>query len=526
MSKYLKFAIILFSLISVLLFYKTASAAESFKDATASQFEVSPVFCDNMVLQQNEPIRIWGTSDCEGEIVNARLGTSMGSSAVKDGKWEVVLAERTYSSEPLVLEVYGGAGSSYTTFENVTIGDVWWIAGQSNVEYSLSASPNGNEFINLLSGNENIKLYQIGYKSFSAPSQTRWRKMNKYSSYDFSALGCYFAKHLDDSFNSEVPIGVVSLGFSGCELASFMPPELTDYVSFEIEKNKIYNSAINPIINMPIKGLIWYQGESDARIYSDYGAKLKSFISFLREKKSQNNHDFPVYAIELPPCFSDANDSNRQFIDFGNVRGETGALTYQINKFHVCPTSDLWNNKSYSNSLHPQNKLEISNRLALMVLSKEYGFGSSDYYFGPSVDNVDFSQNTLKISFKNCGEGLKYDNFNGFTVIGENWDIIKDFKIALTGANEITISSDQNICIVRYNTETDNIFGEDVSLRNSFGIPVCSFSIDISPPLLPRYPRFNIAEALIFAIMILAFALILKLLIKICFARFFKGRIS
>lgn len=473
----MKLKIFMCTLFFFFIFAAHSTYAEDFLPATADTFKVSPLFGDNMVFQQNEPIKVWGTSPCEGKIINARLGDSLGWGKVLNGKWEITLAERCFSSEPTVLEVYGSGGKSYFAFTNILIGDVWWVLGQSNVEYTLSAAPEAESLFASLTGNENVVICQIESDSF-AENSVRWRSADRYSMYTASALGCFLGIDLDSALHGEVPIAIVSMGYSGCELSEFMPKGIAENIRRD---GKIYTNVLCHISQMPIRGMIWYQGESDANSYSGYASKLSALIGWLRNEKDMNTPDFPVYAVELPPCFDDINDPFRTYSDFGCVRGELGSLTYLEKNFYVCPTSDLWSNASFSNNIHPDNKSLIAKRLSLMLLSKEYGFGMPEYYFGPLVKKVDIiSENKVIISFGYTGKSLSFKDLSGFVVIGGNWQIIDDARIELQGGESLVISSDEKIYTIRYNTKTDNVFGKDISLANSNSVPAPAFTITLA----------------------------------------------
>lgn len=438
-----------------------------------------------MVIQQNEPIRVWGTSSSEGEYVNVVFDGSIGSSVVKDGKWEVILAPRTYSSEPKVLEIIGGGDDSdYETFENILVGDVWWVMGQSNAEFSCSSDPLWKNFETSLTGNENISIFDLKEDTFKEKSHTRWRRLNKYSAYDASALACYTAKNISGMISNEVPQGMVIMAYSGHELSAFLPPELAEKHTAIGEKSNIYNDVVDYVKNIPVKGIIWYQGEADASIYHDYTKKFTEYIEWLREEKSQANRDFPVYCIELSPCFDNPNDPSWQYIDFGNVRGEMGSLSAVVNNFNVCVTSDYWSDKSYQNNLHPGNKAAIAIRLSFMILAKEYGFGNPDYYFGPVLKKAELSDDKREaiFSFNYCAEGLSAEKFDGFLVVDKDWNAIEDVQFEIISPDKLKIVSPREICIVKYHTNTQSTFGEHIFLKNSYGVPAAAFSYTFSEP--------------------------------------------
>lgn len=465
-------------------------------------FCVSRVFGDNMVLQQNEPICIWGTSPYNKSTVTARLGDSIGTAEVENGSWLITLSPRTYSSEPLVLEIFD-SNASYISFENIRIGDVWLVIGQSNVEYTVAADPEASSFLSSLNGNENITLCTPG-KNSASPDFIRWRQMNSYSAYSASDLCCRIAKHLDSAFSSSVPLGFVSLGFSGCELSDFMPP--TSQNSFG---GKIYESVLSYFDPMPAKGIIWYQGEADAAEYSLYTSKFTAMINHMRSAKSTTS-ELPVYAVELPPCFPDASDPDRQYINFGLVRSEIGSLTHLIDNFHLCPTSDLWRDKAYFDNLHPTNKKQIAERLALMLLSKEYQYGNEHVFFPPTLTSVQTGANSVTLSFSYVNGALSCPDFSGFTVIGKNWSIINNAVFTLSD-DTLTVSSQDDIYLIRYNSTTENVFGENIFLSDS-NLPAPAFSVTVkNQPQSP--PHLYLISAGIVVLLILSH-LFLKRLFK------------
>jgi hypothetical protein len=140
----------------------------------------------------------------------------------------------------------------------------------------------------------------------------------------------------------------------------------------------------------------------------------------------------------------------------------------------------LWSDKSYSNNIHPNNKDLIADRLSLMILSQEYGFGGQDDIFGPEVIKAEqIADGQVILKFRYVGDSLSYKDFSGFTIIGANWDVIENAHIEACGNDGILISADEKIYKIRYATKTENVFGEDISLSSSNGVPAASFCVTI-----------------------------------------------
>ncbi|MGM9551231.1 MAG: sialate O-acetylesterase [Clostridia bacterium] len=444
------------------------------KDIVPHGFEVDAVFSDNMVFQQNEKIRIWGTSECEGETITAVFDGSYGQSVVEGGKWEIELSERSYITTPTVMEIYGAG--EYLALENVKVGDVWWVIGQSNVEFTVSADPEGESFLSSLTGNENITFCKMEMDSYDK-NNVRWKNISRYSASDFSALGTYFANELNSALQGEVPVGIVSFGFSGCELSRFLPKGEEYGRRFD---GPIYDNVIKNMLKMPIRGLLWYQGEADSNDYSRYSARFASFIDYLREEKDMCG-EMPVYVVELSPCFNDETDPDRQFIDFGIVRGEICSVATMVDDLYICPTSDLWSDRGYSNNLHPTNKLAIARRLSLMVLSGEYGYGYRELYFPPTLTKVEkVSDKEILLHFDYVQGTLNCPDITEIILIDDNWNLIEDASVTVE-EDKIRIESTTPVCIIRYNCNVENVFGEQVHLSDDV-LPATAFAIKIKEP--------------------------------------------
>lgn len=454
----------------------------------ASYFTVSETFCDGCVLQRDEPITINGFSDDEGAYVYATLGASVAQGLVKDGRWSVTFAPRTYCAQPQTMHFYGGPQAPHIYIEDVLIGDVWFIIGQSNVEYTLLSSSDCDNVCAAVPESSVIRIRALGSaaelerSAASSPQERlpygamRWKSLSKYNVRSFSALGANFALKLNAALGGEIPLGIVTLGFSGKGITSFLPREIALSLTRREERSIIYNTYIAPLEKVKIKGVVWYQGETDEISSSAYTEALSSLIEHLRAQKEQL---FPVYMVELPPCFE---TEGGQYMPFGTVRAMQGAIPMQCVRTFMCPTSDLWSDREYSNNLHPDNKGAVAARLALMITSREYGFGNTEHYFAPTLASASYSgedERAVELTFDNVGAAIESDgDIRGFEVIGSDWKIL-DASIEITGADSVTIRAREKIYIVRYNARSDDVFGDSLSMRSSFGSPLCAFSITL-----------------------------------------------
>lgn len=487
---------------------------EDFPAATATSFEVADIFSDNMVLQRNEPIKIYGTSSDEGKVVHAKFGDSYGYSYVKDGKWEITLASRIGSAEKKTLEIYGAPSAEYTIFENVTVGDVWLIMGQSNVEFKFGNIPEYQTIRSEITGEENLSIFYVNSADYDVATreengageyrmilrnQRTWENISHPMNNNASALGVCLGLELVKKSENGLPIGIISLGFAGEELANFADPSLAKTLSGYGDKSVIYNEYIRPVANFPIKGVVWYQGEANAGYWAEYAEGFKGFVSHLRNLKGQEYKSFPFYIVELPPCFRAPEGSDNpdwQYINFGGVRCETGRIQMEIPDTYICPTSDLWSDDTYVNNLHPINKVQIAERLSGMICANEWGFDGYAHLNAPVIKKITTSDGgkTVEILFDRVSGGLEWNGIpgQGFAMINETWAIL-DSDIELVSEDTLIIKADEPIYDIRYGWDSDCVFGSDVTLGNAQGIPAAAFSVNLIERPVPFSAKISMA---------------------------------
>ncbi|MFC2124263.1 sialate O-acetylesterase [Bacteroidota bacterium] len=177
------------------------------------QFRVAKVFGDNMVLQRNANVAVWGWDNVDQEIILKIGNTTTQSVAGEDGKWMARLPSFK-AGGPYAMEI---EGSSSITFENILFGDVWLASGQSNMEWSLgSGVVNGEKEISSADYPEirQIKIpNEVGYRPREDISRGEWRVCSSETVRGFSAVAYFFARHLYQKY--EIPIGIINSSWGG-----------------------------------------------------------------------------------------------------------------------------------------------------------------------------------------------------------------------------------------------------------------------------------------------------------------------
>ena len=391
----------------------------------AEKFTVSRVYGKNMVIQRNEPIRIWGWAPDteEGKYVRAEFSGLTGKAQIKNGEWMITLDPLPENTTPQQLRIKGALKENGKYVEKlitgVLVGDVYWIAGQSNIAYPVQSiigeplAPQEARNVDM-SNDLQIRLnrtyaadfanngYTIGSNEVSKDVlQSRgWKRPSDSdengftAAKNFTALGYFTALKLYNALERKVPIGMIEFDGNGLAIHSFLPNEVRDalnvstydaatgtYSAADVNRAKssfIYNLAMYPFQNYPIAGFIWYQGESDFgsgtlnnNNSTEYAKRFTAFIKYLRDKHDLKNHDYPVYLVELPPIYDNIYDGsgNKAFIDFSAVRANMGTIPSMLENAHICSTSDLWKDNTYWNNLHPYNKWEIAERMKNIMLT-------------------------------------------------------------------------------------------------------------------------------------------------------------
>ena len=488
---------------------------EAMNAEPASAFTVSKVFSNNMVIQRDEYIRIWGWADESenGKRVEAEISGLHGADVIEDGRWLITLGGTLpVNTEGQTLRVFAAEGAEYT-YEDVLVGDVYWVVGQSNIAYPVSvirteplASEGGKTAE--ISDDLMIRLYKAGMDDLNGTSVVKgsndvsedvvnargWKKPKSAAS-SFTAIGYFTALNLFNSLDRSVPIGMIEFDAGGCALHAFLPNEVRDALKVSKEKNGIYSAAgsnahessfmynnrMYSFQNLPIKGIIWYQGESDCvasnKNNTEYANRFTALITYLRDKHDQIHHDYPVYIVELPPIYMN--------FDYAQVRMNMGTIPMLLSNAHICSSADTWKDKTYENNLHPYNKWEVSVRMAKIILANDYGVSDLDYEEGPVPVSCTVSEDGLSatVKFVHVGDGLTTadGNIKGVRIMAEGksrW--VKPSSVEISGKDTLTVTYTSKLKSVAYNTSREESFPEKLTLCSSSKVPCASFRIDIS----------------------------------------------
>ena len=386
---------------------------------------VAAVFGDNAVLQREVALPVWGSAPAGTEIHIEFAGQSRIATADKNGKWLTRLEAMPASSEGRPLHIY--SFQSRITFTNIVVGEVWLASGQSNMQFSMGACARRMKIIEATlrePADPNIRFLRISCPD--SPSlrvikrdEIAWNVDSQSTRPGYSAVAFFFARKVANHLR--IPVGVIESSWGGKPIEGFIPEEEFENsealrpIAKLARNNKleevgamkggviirntagmpgrIFNSRIAPIAPYAVAGAIWYQGESNAGKGEDprnYRVKMQALVTGWR--KAFRNPRLPFYFVQLPAYRDEA---------FGWIRlREEQRLSLSTPRTGMAVTIDL-----YDNDIHPANKIDVGERLALWPLSRQYGH-TDTVCGGPLFKSAKVEGETIRIQFDFLGGGL------------------------------------------------------------------------------------------------------------------------
>ena len=455
----------------------------SFCFSLQAKIKLASLLTDNMVLQRNSEVKLWGKAD-----PNQKLNISVGWDKAKfsttsdeKGEW-LVKIKTTQAGGPYSINIT--SGKEKVLLENILLGEVWLCSGQSNMEMPVAGygdqPVNGSTDAILTAANNNIRLFTVAKLSIATPQDTCkgiWAVATPESVSKFSAVGYFFARILQQNLN--IPVGMITSNWGGSRIEAWMKNDLITgfpeaYKQTTQEKtqpnqraSRLYNGMIAPIVNYNIKGAIWYQGESNKDNYQDYAALQAAMVKSWRTDFGVG--EFPFYFVQIAPHW------------YGNSKAINVALQReaQYNSMALIPNSgmvatvDIGEEKS----IHPAEKVTVSKRLALWALSESYNVKGLPYK-SPAYKSMQVKDSVAVISFENATNGLTTfgKTVESFEVAGQD-SIFYQAKLTINQKQARVYSPNvKKPVAVRYNF--CNFSPTSGFLFNTAGLPVIPFRTD------------------------------------------------
>lgn len=435
------------------------------QSAKPESLSFSRVFGNHMVLQANQPIRVWGLAP-PGSAIFLELGDSRGNCTTDaTGNWGIELAAQPANSLPQTLTARSGDQS--VSLDDLLIGEVWFCAGQSNMEWPLSRSAGGQIAIQQAddrqlrlfnfrgsTGGGAIVYDQAKFDRLNPDQFCRgsWVRSSRTTAGQFSAVGFYFARRLREEL--DCPIGMINVSQGGTPIESWIDqsqlgadPELSKMLNGNWLDNSVldpwcqkrarlnlrrgisgdlempgdrlgpfhlfrpgymYQAAISPFLPLSIRGVLWYQGESNADSRNRIEQYQRAFPRLVNSWRQGFQHNtMPLAIVQLPAL----NRSN-----WPTFREYQRRSLNQIQNIGMAITIDTGDRTN----VHPTSKRPVGERLAQWALVKCYG--KSGPAMGPIYKSKFSRGNQITIEFESVGDGLRVDGdrVNQFEIAGED----------------------------------------------------------------------------------------------------------
>lgn len=472
---------------------------------------------DHMVLQRDLPLQIWGWAD-PGEEVNVTLGDAKTSAtADASGNWRVTLPPMK-SGKSLEMTL---AGKNTIKLSDILIGEVWLGSGQSNMQWSVQVSTNAAEEIGSANYPE-IRLFSVPLVPSGKPAQdvnAKWVVCTPDNVKGFSAVLYFFGRQLHQDL--KVPMGLINTSWGGTRIEPWTPPvgfasqselkseleaintQTSDYqktLDASIEQYKswiasakkakaagqeipdppaapahplnsngaatgLYNGMIHPLVPFAIRGAIWYQGESNNGQGMQYHTRMKALIEGWRKVWGQG--DFPFLFVQLAP-FNYGGDPSRLAEIW-----EAQAATLTVPNTGMAVTTDL---VADLKDIHPPNKQDVGNRLALWAMANTYG-KSDTVYSGPLYESQKVEGSKVRLKFKYADGGLKSRDGkppSWFSIAGADKKFVP--AEAQIDGNEVVVGSPSVAMPVAVRFGWHQL--AEPNLANKAGLPASPFRTD------------------------------------------------
>jgi sialate O-acetylesterase len=436
--------------------------------SATSQAEVklNALFTDNMVLQRDRPVKIWGTAAAD-EKVKVSIGDQNAEATTKDGKWQVEL-KPSPAGGPHTLTI---EGANKIELKNVLVGDVWIASGQSNMEMDVRSSADADKTI-AAAKYPRIRLFIVKNGGSPEPKDNvegKWVECSPETVGNFSAVAYHFGVALHKKL--DVPIGLVNTDVGGTAAQRWTPKEVLqsspDLEKYAGERNAsdLYNAMIHPLLNYGIRGAIWYQGESNAGDSLAYRALFPAMIKSWRDRWGQG--DFPFLFVQIAP-WEVPNDPSKQ--TWAELREAQLMTLSKSPNTAMAVITDVGDAKD----IHPKQKQPVGQRLALAARALAYG--EKIEYSGPSFESLTTSGGRAILRFKHADGGLEArgEKLSGFTIAGEDKKF-HDAEAKIEGDTVVVASADvKQPLAVRFGWSNYPV----VNLWNKDGLPASPFRTD------------------------------------------------
>ncbi len=414
------------SLLAALGMVLTFGAASAQAGAPQS-LRLPGILSDNMILQQDKPARIWGWAKPGASVTVSIAGQKKSATAGADGKWKVLL-DPVRETSPLEMSVTSGTES--LTVKNILPGEIWVCSGQSNMFVTVSEAANAAAEI-AKSADPKLRFFTTEFHAPAVPDEDtsgKWVESTPQTAAGFSATAYFFGRDLRKALDR--PVGLI-LSANGATVAESWisrealnsEPVLQPVVDALKERvidpkgwdmhlpTGLFNGRIAPLTPLTIRGVIWYQGESNSGRAWQY---RKLFPLLINDWRKAWGDELPFYFVQIanvgkPP----ANPIQEPYSELR----EAQVMALKLPNTGMAVAVDI----GEETNVHPKNKQEVGRRLAGLAMSRTYGKKQVDE--GPLYQSMKVEDGKIRVKFTSVGGGLEAKGgapLKQFAIAGED----------------------------------------------------------------------------------------------------------
>jgi len=491
--------------------------------AARGDVKVPAIFGSHMVLERDQKDRVWGWAEPGEEVSVEIAGQSHATKAGADGSWQVVL-DPMPAGGPHTLSI---RGKNTLQLDDVLVGEVWICSGQSNMQMSVAGAKDADLEIAAAKypGIRLISVPNVGTQEPQKDFKGKWQPCLPETAAGFSAVGYFFGRRLHQTLG--VPVGLIndSWGGSACEawvrrdvlaadqkyapllehweeLEKDFPRAKAEYESKRAEwkvaalkaeaegkqpprapsdpegqmrgnfrPGNIYNGVLKPTIGYGIRGVIWYQGESNAGRAYQYRDLFPLMIKSWRDEWGQG--DFSFYWVQLADFLPERPEPKESM--WAELREAQTMTLSRLPGTGEAVIIDL----GEAQDIHPRNKQDVANRLARWALSRDYGVKMAAQ--SPTYKAMEKNGNKVVLRFDHVDRGLRAADGaepRGFAIAGSDHKFVWA-KAKIIGPATVEVWSDQvaEPAAVRYAWADNPV----CNIYSAPGLPLTPFRSDQWP---------------------------------------------
>ena len=481
-----------------------------------AELKLSPVFGNSMVVQRDKPIHVWGWTAADTDVHVELAGHEGTGKSDSSGRFDILL-DPLPAGGPHTMTI---TADETKKFSDVLVGEVWLCSGQSNMAWTV-ANANDPDLESLTANYPNIRLISVPQVASQEPLNDfdgKWEACTPETVQQFSAVGYFFGRQLHQTL--DVPIGLIDNAWGGSAAEAWIergdleeagqyaellqkwdetvanydheaamvkyrerlaqwqnerkgnrPQPPRDQVVSNHRPANLFNGVLHPVLGYTIRGVIWYQGESNAGRAYQYRDLFPLMIQTWRDRWGQD--EFPFYWVQLADYRSEVDEPAES--DWAELREAQTMTISKLANTGEAVITDL----GEATDIHPRNKQDVAKRLARWALANEYGYEIP--FRSPTYQSVEFKDGKAIISFDHVGSGL--DTFDvkepiGFAIAGADKDFL-NASARIVDKNTIEVWSDEVTApvAVRYAWADNPI----CNVQSADGLPMTPFRTDQWP---------------------------------------------